>query len=129
MDHEKNDLRVIDGKVVAAAEARAQEGNVVMLNDDTTRVQLMTNRILKVLGSKVKTRVTLAALAVCVGKVFTVIPQKEHKHALAEFFNLVALAVRSEYTPEEQEAARLEALAALKAKAEQDAKAEQPAQD
>jgi hypothetical protein len=116
------DLKVIDGGVVTDIEARAHEAKAVLLNDDTTRLQLMTARILKAMGKRVSSRVSLGALAVVVGKVFTVIPQKEHGMSLAAFCNLVAMAIQSEYTPEQQEAARQMALAAQKLREEQNAK-------
>ena len=115
---------VIDGKVTSDAEERTQKARVALLNDDATRLQLMTARILKAMGSRVNSRVCLGALAVVAGKVFTVIPQKDHGQALVAFTNLVAMAIRNEYTPAEQEQARQMALAAQKLKEEQAANAE-----
>lgn len=123
------DLKIIDGKAVTEAEAAVQETNVVLLNDDATRVQLMVARLLKAIGKKAKTRVVLSSLAVIAGKVFTIIPQEQHGPALSEFVNLVAMAIRNEYTPEEVEKARQMALAAQRLREEQNAEASEPAKD
>ena len=82
--------------------------------DDVSRLQLMEKRLLKAIGNRVKARVILGALASVTGKVFTVIPKDAHPAALAEYNNLVFMAVRNEYSPEEKEQARQRALVAMK---------------
>lgn len=108
-------LTVIDGKAVTDAEIRAQNAAAVMVNSDVTRLQLMAARLQKAVGKNVKTRIALGAVAVLVGKIFTVIPLEKHLAAINEFVNLVAIAVRNEYTPEQREQWRQMALAQQKA--------------
>lgn len=120
------DLKIVEGVVGNEAELKTMEAKATLLNDDATRLQLMTARLLKAMGKKVKTRVSLGALACCVGKVFTVIPQQNHGEALSQFINLVAFAIQNEYTPEQMEQARQMALDAQKLKETQGAEAGQP---
>ncbi len=115
VDRKLPELKVIDGAVVTDIEQRVAENKALLLGDDVTRIQILTAKLMRVMGKSVKTRVVLPALATCVAKVFTVIPHDKHAQSLLAFMNLVATAIRAEYTPEQQEQLRLQQLAIQKA--------------